>query len=219
MNCRAWEDSDMTDMCLEEDVRTARRLKQMMEESNGKASIANYRPRTKRDLQNNSEKFDEEESTRWLSDTNECEWFGLDCGDAFLDGGSADAYFPLVNIDLGSNNLNGPLLPEFFGFLELQALFMDGNINISGSIPEELGQMNQLKFLDIDDSAVSGSLPEALFTLRDLIVIDLNSNQLTGTLSAGIGEITGLEILQLENNSMTGDLPTEALLDLERLGT
>ncbi len=219
LNCRAWEDSESSDMCLEEDLRTARHLKKMMTEGSDPKSIADYKPRAMRHLQQVEGKFDEEESTRWLTGKNECEWFGLDCGDAFVEGGSPDFYSPLVNIDLGNNNLMGTLIPEIFGFTELQALFLDGNTRIAGSIPEELGQMSGLKFLDIDDSELTGPLPTSLFNLTDLIVIDLNSNQLTGTLSAEIGAITGLEILQLENNSMTGEIPTEALLDLARLGT
>jgi hypothetical protein len=96
---------------------------------------------------------------------------------------------------------------------------MDGNMKISGTIPEALGQMQKLKIWDLDDNMLSGSLPNSLYTLLELIAIDLNSNQLIGELSESIGDITNLEVLQLENNMMSGPLPSGGLLNLLRLGT
>jgi hypothetical protein len=227
-NCRAWDDNkeDMTD-CLVEDIRSSRQLQEMMmkDKSFDWKTFDNEHRRTSTErkqgrLQKVTErKFEEQESVRWLSINNECEWFGMDCGDAYKAGDPNDSYYPLVNIDLGKNDLEGSLIPEIFGFVELQSLFLDGNSKISGTIPEEIGQMTKLKFLDIDDSEVTGPLPDAIYSLSNMLVIDLNANQVTGTLSASIGNLTNLEILQLENNAMTGVLPTESLLDLTRLGT
>jgi Leucine-rich repeat (LRR) protein len=162
----------------------------------------------------------EDEATRWLDGSNECEWFGLDCGDDIdPPDESVDAYYPVLNIDLRANNLAGPLISEIFEFAELRGLFMDGNMKISGTIPEALGQMQKLKLLDLDDNMLSGSLPNSLYTLLELIAIDLNSNQLIDQLSESIGDITNLEVLQLENNMMSGPLPSGGLLNLLRLGT
>ena len=62
-------------------------------------------------------------------------------------------------------------------------------------------------------------IPDSLFTLTNLINIDLNSNMLTGSLSEAVGDLSSLEVLQLENNNLGGVLPTEALLNLLKLGT
>jgi hypothetical protein len=156
-------------------------------------------------------------AVRWLSEQNECEWFGLDCGDAYPEG--SGAFSPLINIDLSSNNLAGALLPESLEFSSLQGLFLDGNGNIFGTIPSEISTMSQLKFIDVDGNALTGTIPDSFFTLTNLISIDLNSNFLTGSLSEAVGDLSGLEVLQLENNSFGGVLPTDALLGLLRLGT
>lgn len=219
-NCRAKSDSDESDICLVEDVRDSRNLKQMLSDSNGDVeAIVKYRPTKRRGLQDDY--HEEEEAIRWLDATNECAWYGLDCGEDYSpdrSDESVDAYYPVLTIDLSSNNLNGELIKEIFEFGQLEGFFLDGNMKITGTIPEALGEMPKLKFLDLDDNEIVGTLPNSLFTLYDLIAIDLNTNQLTGTLSESIGGITNLEVLQLENNNMSGPLPADSLLELRRLG-
>lgn len=214
LNCRAEFHNDPS-LCLKQDVRSSRRLNDMMEQDDGAEAIIKY-SRAHRQVQ----QLGEEEAIRWLSKENECEWFGLDCGpEVGADSVSADAYYPLINLDLSSNNLQGPLLQEFFGFPEMIGFFMDGNMKISGVIPDSIGSMPNLKFLDMDDNQIRGQLPNSLFTLTNLLAIDLNANQMIGTLSPSISNIINLEVLQLENNMFSGDLPTEeGLLPLERLG-
>jgi hypothetical protein len=184
-NCRAEEDAEFGDLCLE------------------------------------GEGIDETEAVRFLDERNECEWFGLTCGDDYdpESGNNDDAYFPLQTIDLSANNLQGPLFEELFGFLELEGLFMDGNLKISGNIPEAVGQLTKLIDLDLDDNALTGTLPNALYGITSLRAIDLNDNNLEGELSDAIGSLQNLEVLQLEYNMFSGPLPTDALLSLLRLGT
>jgi len=194
-NCKAEEDViDSEDLCLYQDVRSTRRLLRMMEEN-----------------------WNEEEAVRFLSEKNECEWFGLDCGEAYSVGSTS--FFPLLDIDLGGISMSGSILPEMVAFPSLESLALDGNRNITGTIPSEVDAMKELKFFQVDDNALTGELPESLFTLSKLISLDVNANMLTGTLSESIGSLKSLEALQLENNSFGGLLPTEAFLNLKNLGT
>ena len=210
-NCAALEDVAEDGGCTYQDVRSSRRLNQLIEDSNGNyESVTSY----KRKMEAN---WTEAGAIRWLSEENECEWFGLDCGGEYLK--ASGAFAPLVNIDVSDNNLMGSFLPEMVIFSSLQGYFVDGNGNISGSIPSEIGAMTQLKFLDFDGNSLSGPIPDSLFSLSNLVNIDLNSNMLTGSLSEAVGDLSDLEVLQLENNSLAGGLPTEALLNLLQLGT
>jgi hypothetical protein len=195
-NCRAEKDAGFGDLCLEEEQGDARKRQR------------------RRHLQ-------ETEAVRFLDERNECEWFGMTCGDDYdpESGNNDDAYFALQTIDLSANNLEGPLFEELFGFLELEGLFMDGNLKISGSIPEAIGQLTKLRDLDLDDNALTGSLPNALYGITSLRAIDLNDNNLVGELSDAIGSLQNLEVLQLEYNMFSGPLPTDGLLSLLRLGT
>lgn len=222
-NCRALEDADENDMCMVEDVRNERRLKKILEDSNGDVqAILKYRPSTGSRSLEDTQETRETPAIRWLDGSNECDWYGLDCGDDFNQLGEdaePDAYFPLITIDLGTNNLMGPLITELFGFPELNGFFMDGNLKITGTIPSAVSSLTKLEYFDIDDSELTGPLPDELYTLSNLIAIDLNANQLTGTLSGDVGSISGLQVLQLENNMMGGPLPTDSLLNLMKLGT
>lgn len=210
-NCAAAEDAGPESFCLEEDLRYIRRM------TGSQTTDAMENTDSHRDLQGSQS---EKRAVRWLNGVHECEWFGLDCGAGYTSeaGAAKDAHFPLVTIDLSSNNLQGPLYDELFGFPELQGYYLDGNLKIYGNIPEAVGNMGGLQFLDFDDNMLSGPLPNALFTLVNLVSLDLNSNQLTGTLSEEISALSHLEVLQLENNAFAGPLPTEDLIELEKLG-
>eukprot|EP01079_Euglenida_sp_SAG-EU17-18_P012738 gene12738-biopygen7776 len=75
---------------------------------------------------------------------------------------------------------------------------------LSGTLPEALGQMTALTELDI------GTLPEALGQMTALTSLDLRNNQLSGTLPEAMGQMTALTHLHLEDNQLSGTLP-EAL--------
>jgi hypothetical protein len=161
----------------------------------------------------------------FLDASNECLWFGLSCANtpkevlpSQRDLLAPDEYSPIVTVDISDNDLQGDLFEELFGLTELQELTLDGNKGITGSIPEAIGQLTQLIAVDIDDNSLTGGLPSSLFTLTTLEAIDLNNNALTGTISNDIGNLKDLVVVQLDNNNFRGMMPTNGLLELERLG-
>lgn len=162
----------------------------------------------------------------FLDQSNECNWFGLGCYDEipqvvsrsqnqFL---AVDDYVPITSVDISDNSLSGEMFPELFGLTALQELTLDGNKNIRGSIPEEIGALTNLLALDIDDNALTGTLPSVLYTLTSLEAIDLNSNSLSGTISDDIGNLPNLVVVQFDNNEFSGPMPTDGLIGLEKLG-
>ena len=67
--------------------------------------------------------------------------------------------------DIMPCNLSGPL-PENIGDLEyLEALWLSGN-QLSGEIPESIGNLLNLEILYLSDNQLSGSIPESLCNLN-----------------------------------------------------
>jgi Leucine-rich repeat (LRR) protein len=164
-------------------------------------------------------------SPRFLSAQNECHWYGLECDYEIPSESNAtwtvvagDEYYPIVSMDLADNNLAGDLYDEFFEFLQLQNIAVDGNRRIAGTIPGAIANLVDLEYLDMDDNAISGMLPQALYQMTSLVVIDLNNNTLEGTISEDIQFLRNLKVVQLENNALSGPVPADALLELTKLG-
>ena len=212
-NCRAAADSDGEDECKEVEeegmIEPVGGVRRVLESS------AEHR-RLKRNRRLQQDDTPSVPAVRFLDSSNECGWFGLNCGPNFVDD---DGYYPILEIDLQDNNLAGELFDELYGFVELEGLYLDGNEGITGTISEALANLSSLMFLDLDENSISGELPLSIYTMTSLIAIDLNDNNLVGELSNNVGNLLNLSVLQLENNAFSGQVPTAGLYLLEKLGT
>lgn len=155
---------------------------------------------------------------RFLSPANECTWFGLGCGNNVSTSLSPDDSFDIKVIQLPDNNLRGPLATEIFSLQKLEVLTMDSNKRINGTLPAAIGDLTELKIIDLDDNDLSGTIPEELWQLSKMQVLDINTNNFVGTISTAIANLSSLNVLQLEVNQFTGSVPTSALLNLNALG-
>ena len=90
---------------------------------------------------------------------------------------------------------------------------------LTGSIPEALGQLNNLQDLWLNSNqltgsgqlSVTGSIPETIGQLKNLQVLSLVNNQLTGTMTGTIpetiGQLKNLQDLYLGGNQLPGCIP------------
>ncbi|MGM9734999.1 MAG: M64 family metallopeptidase [Candidatus Cryptobacteroides sp.] len=111
----------------------------------------------------------------------------------------------LVSVFMSGNPLSS--FPSWIlsaGSLESLALY---GCNINGEIPEEIGNLTQMGYLDLGSNNFSGTIPESIYNLTELVSLFLSSNQLTGGISSSIGNLTELRILSLEQNQLSGPLP------------
>ena len=70
---------------------------------------------------------------------------------------------------------------------------------------------------DLGGNQITGTLPDSLFELSDLRSLILFSNQLNGTISSAIENLDQLNELQLQRNKFTGTIPDGGFLSLEEL--
>ena len=100
-------------------------------------------------------------------------------------------------------------LPAELGQLsELRTLDLRQNY-LGGSIPPQFGQLTHLTGLHLHTNDLQGSIPPQLARLANLTVLDLNANLLTGSVPSELGDLSSLQALRLGDNQLTGEIPSE----------
>ena len=78
--------------------------------------------------------------------------------------------------------------------------------NLRGTLPAELGNLDQLTELPLQDNYLTGSIPD-LGRLTNLTLLRMGNNQLTGKIPASLSNLTKLRYLELWENQLTGPIP------------
>ena len=84
-------------------------------------------------------------------------------------------------------------------------------VKLSGALPESLGNLKKLTYLDLYKNDLSGPIPESLGKLTELTYLDLSYNDLIRSIPASLGNLSNLEILYLNNNDLKGPIPDNFL--------
>lgn len=139
-------------------------------------------------------------SSGWLGPAGtECSWYGVTC-----DAGES----AVIQIDLHSNNLSGPVPAAIGDLAGLQQLNLDNN-QLAGAIPPEIGGLSQLRHLSLMGNTLSGAIPPEIGNLVNLSSLYLSGNNLTGTIPPETGNLTQLTHLHMEINQLSGSLPAQ----------
>ena len=78
---------------------------------------------------------------------------------------------------------------------------------LTGSIPPQLGSLENLAWLYLWGNQLSGEIPPELGNLKNLENLSLSYNNLVGTVPLELENITLLESLYLSENSFSGCIP------------
>jgi Leucine-rich repeat (LRR) protein len=171
-------------------------------------------------------------SNGWLSLSNQCTWFGIDCGtDGRVD-----------TISLNQNNLSGEIPDALSNLEQLSVLKLFDNA-LEGTVPTSLYQLSNLAFLDMEANNLSGKKDErgillayifyslleskcthddtflhftgnlfdaAVFNATSLVRFRASFNQFAGTtIPSDIGRLTSLQQLWIADCGLVGSIPVE----------
>uniref|UniRef100_A0A2N9F6Z8 non-specific serine/threonine protein kinase n=1 Tax=Fagus sylvatica TaxID=28930 RepID=A0A2N9F6Z8_FAGSY len=131
-------------------------------------------------------------------------WTGIVCYNRTLD----DGYLHVQQLLLLDMNLSGSLAPELGNLLNLTILDFMWN-NISGSIPKEIGNITTLELLLLNGNQLTGPLPEELGNLPNLDRIQIDQNKISGPLPKSFANLNKTKHFHMNNNSISGQIPPE----------
>ncbi|KAH0892822.1 hypothetical protein HID58_055251, partial [Brassica napus] len=90
---------------------------------------------------------------------------------------------------------------------QLQFLGVRDN-RLGGILPHSISNLSkQLTFVSLGKNHISGTLPLDIGTLECLVALKVEDNLLTGEIPASLGKLSRLENLHLQSNMMSGDMP------------
>lgn len=148
--------------------------------------------------------FNDTSGESWLNNTN---WFETDTPSDWY--GVTVENGHVSNLSLPHNNLVGELPSSLGNLSEIKFLNLWDNA-ISGTIPAELGNLYNLLELSLGDNDLEGTIPPEIWNLPKLIKLHLHGNRLTGGIPPEIGKLADtLQELLLSNNQFYGELPAE----------
>ena len=114
----------------------------------------------------------------------------------------------VTGIHLNSNRLSGSLPPELGDLDQLQELGL-ANSTLTGAIPREFGRLIQLQHLVLEANDLTGPIPHEIGLLPYLRHLDLSDNSLSGEIPPSLMGSESLEVINLNNNDLTGRIPGE----------
>lgn len=90
--------------------------------------------------------------------------------------------------------------------------------NLTGSVPEDIGQLTSLVELSLDNNHLIGPLPN-LSSLTRLERLHLQNNYLTGCVPNWLSQLKKLKELFIENNNFSGVIPPELVYNPSLIGS
>ncbi len=109
------------------------------------------------------------------------------------------------NLTLSGNNLVGTIPPEIGNLPELRVINLSENY-LRGGIPSELFQLEYLGVIALNDNLLSGTLPSELGSEKYFTIL-LNGNQFTGQIPDTFDQAERLRLLDLSRNQLSGEIP------------
>ncbi|GAB2289430.1 hypothetical protein Dimus_023739 [Dionaea muscipula] len=76
-----------------------------------------------------------------------------------------------------------------------------------GKIPDSIGNLVALHYVDLSGNSFTGSIPLSFMNLKNLEVLDLSYNQLSGQIPQQLSELTFLRQFNVSYNRLSGHIP------------
>ncbi|XWS09528.1 hypothetical protein CRYUN_Cryun40dG0092400 [Craigia yunnanensis] len=131
-------------------------------------------------------------------------WTGLLC----INNLENDGYLHVQELQLLNMNLSGTLAPELGQLSHLKILDFMWN-ELTGSIPKEIGHISTLRLLLLNGNKLSGSFPDELGYLSNLNRLQVDQNNISGQIPKTFANLSSVRHLHFNNNSLSGQIPPE----------
>jgi len=95
----------------------------------------------------------------------------------------------VTSLNLGVNNLSETIPDEIYHLPNLTHLHLSNNTDLLGTIPPEIGDMTQLKILNLRNTGISGEIPAELGDLTNLTKLYLDGTDLEGCYSPNLSSL------------------------------
>jgi len=82
------------------------------------------------------------------------------------------------------------------------------NLQIIGSIPNSLSNLNDLRQLDLSNNLLYRKIPSEIGLLTNLEILNLGGNLFTSSIPSSLGYLGQLNTLSLHDNFLTGSIPS-----------
>lgn len=103
--------------------------------------------------------------------------------------------------------------------VELDLGDQNTSVGLTGTIPLELSNLNEIRVINLGNNKLTGNLPESWSGLSNLTILNLYNNQLSGILPISWSALSNLQVLILSTNKFSGNLPQDwaSLINLSQL--
>ncbi|KAL0802779.1 hypothetical protein Bca101_057955 [Brassica carinata] len=115
----------------------------------------------------------------------------------------------LIHLVMESNLFTGSL-PQDVGRLQNLVLLTFGNNKLSGQLPQTLGNCLSIKDIFLQGNSFGGSIPD-LSGFLGVESVDLSNNNLSGSIPRYFANISSLQLLNLSINNFEGNVPIEGV--------
>ncbi|XP_048633705.1 receptor like protein 21 isoform X2 [Brassica napus] len=78
---------------------------------------------------------------------------------------------------------------------------------LSGVIPQELGNLSRVRALNLSHNFLSGSIPSSFYNLKDIESLDLSYNELHGSIPQQLTSLISLAVFDVSYNNLSGMVP------------
>ncbi|KOM28055.1 hypothetical protein LR48_Vigan492s001900 [Vigna angularis] len=126
----------------------------------------------------------------------------------------------LQYLNLNFNSFPHTNIPEFLGSLTNLRYLDLSSCHFSGQIPTQISSLSHLKYLNLARNYyLEGPIPPQLGNLSRLQYLDFSDNSLNGNILSQLGNLSWLQYLDLSYNSSEGYIPSQlgSLSNLHKL--
>ncbi|RHN44098.1 putative protein kinase RLK-Pelle-LRR-XI-1 family [Medicago truncatula] len=137
--------------------------------------------------------------------SDRCNWHDICCND--------DGSIKAINIDPWRSPLATPNLStlNYSTFNNLERLVIR-SAELEGTMPNEIGHLSKLTYLDLSNNYIEGQVPHSLGNLSMLTHLDLSGIYLLGPVPPSIENLRQLNYLDISFNNINGSIPPELWL-------